>query len=118
MHRYSSDVRRIETIRVVQNFLFGVSSFKWGFDNGAGVETSVIKVKLNEERYDEDSECFTRRVLRVNNSGSHVAILGNLFHFLISIATTCGCAILRVSAQPYSPTFRPRPCFPVHCTTA
>ena len=81
MHGYISNVRRrIETIRVVHNFLFGVSSYKRRVDNGAEEETSVIKWKLNKQWYDEDSECFTRRVLRVNNSGSHVAILGNLFH--------------------------------------
>ena len=96
---------RIETMRVVQNFLFCVVSRMTEDDViGAEEKTRVTKCKLGKERGivrdGEVSKCFARRVLRVNNSGSHVAILGKLFCFLISIATTCACVILRVSPQP------------------
>ena len=95
---------RIETMRVVQNFLFCVVSGMTKCVIGLEESTRVTKCKLDEERgivwHGEVSQCSARRILRVNNSGSHVAILGKLFCFLISIATTCACVILRVSPQP------------------
>ena len=75
MHSYE-DVRimeRIETMRVVQNSLFCVHPFK--FSDGT-VQKTVTKWNLNDAKRQSISRFRTEKVLRINNSGNLVAILG------------------------------------------
>ena len=75
MHSYEDELimERIETMRVVQNSLFCVYPLKYTY--GTDVE-KVTKWNLNDAKKQSTSLFNTERVLRINNSGNLVAILG------------------------------------------
>ena len=79
MHSYSFsfDVTSIETIQIVQNFVFGV-----GRDSSL---RSVLQWDLNQNFItDNDEKCFltVQDVLRVTSSCSVVAIRGKYFYII------------------------------------
>ena len=96
LHSYDTDWvvgERIEAIRVVDNSIFGAFPNKGSIAHGCKSEMRIVKWRLNDHSCSYSfsewaSSLFTGRVLRVNNSSSVLAILGELFYniFLVLIS--------------------------------